>query len=215
MVIYLNHRHTAVGKYHNVMMTKLQSAIPLMHVIHQLYIYYCINWEWSVLNQTVEGGSLLTPMVPAHLSNPLNTGRGTGIETCGIGSVFPPDDPWTFKNCTLISDLLFKVWLMGCVTCVICIDWRRKGWPLCKGGPLSFYNSIPGQHIPTHGWVYSGIKSNVTGVTLCNDRFVTICDKYEFRVTDCLQSISWIIRLVPQLCDGKISIEFCHRRHRE
>ena len=27
----------------------------------------------------------------AHLSIPLITGRGTGTETCGIGSVFPPD----------------------------------------------------------------------------------------------------------------------------
>ena len=42
----------------------------------------------------MEGGSPLTPMVPADLSIPLITGRGTGIETCGIGSVLPPDDLW-------------------------------------------------------------------------------------------------------------------------
>ena len=53
-------------------------------MIHQLYIYiytyiyYCITWWWSVPNQTVEGGSPLTPMVPAHLSIPLITYRGTG-----------------------------------------------------------------------------------------------------------------------------------------
>ena len=33
-------------------------------------------------------------MVPAHLSIPLITGRGTGTETCGIDGVFPADDLW-------------------------------------------------------------------------------------------------------------------------
>ena len=54
-----------------LMMIELQNAILLIHVIHLLYIYYCINWEWSVPDQTAEGGTPLTPMVPAHLSIPL------------------------------------------------------------------------------------------------------------------------------------------------
>ena len=61
----------------------------------------------------MEGGSPLTPIMPVHLSNPLNTGRGTDIETCGIGSVFPLDKLWisldSYTNCTLIYDLLLKV----------------------------------------------------------------------------------------------------------
>ena len=59
---------------------------------------------------------------PAHLSIALITVRGTGTETCGIGSVFPPDRIWigsdTYTNCTLIYDLLLKVWLMGCASCI-------------------------------------------------------------------------------------------------
>ena len=31
-------------KKHITMIMKLQNAIPPIHVIHQLYIYYCINW---------------------------------------------------------------------------------------------------------------------------------------------------------------------------
>ena len=69
-----------------------------------------------------------------YLSIPLITGRGTGIETCGIGSVFPPDDLWigldTYMNCILIYDLLLKVWMIMCATCYICIDWWGKGWPM-------------------------------------------------------------------------------------
>ena len=33
-----------------------------------------------------------TPMVPAHVSIHLIIGRGIGTETCGMGSVIPPDD---------------------------------------------------------------------------------------------------------------------------
>ena len=84
----------AVENVFIVMMIKLQNAILLIHVIHLLYIHYCINWEWSVPDQTAEGGTPLTPMVPAHLSIPLITGRGTCTKTCGIGRMFPPDDLW-------------------------------------------------------------------------------------------------------------------------
>ena len=89
---------------------------------------------WSVPNQTMEGGIHLNPMVSAHLHIPLISGRGTGTETCVIGSVFPPDDLWidldTYTNCTVIYDFLLKVWLMGCATAFICIDWWGKGWPI-------------------------------------------------------------------------------------
>ena len=77
-----------------------------MHVIHPVYIYYCINWQWSVPGQTLEGRSSSTLMVLAHLSIPLITGRGTGTEARRIGSVFLPDDLWigldTNMNCILI-----------------------------------------------------------------------------------------------------------------
>ena len=40
-------------------------------------------------------------------------GRGTGTETCEMGSVFPPDDLWigldTYTNCIVIYDSLLKV----------------------------------------------------------------------------------------------------------
>ena len=89
-------------------------------------------------------------MVPEHLSIPLITGRGTGTETSGIGSVFPLDDLWigldTYMNCTLICDLFLKVWLMGCATCFICIDWWGKGWPML-GCPfralVALYRMLP------------------------------------------------------------------------
>ena len=62
------------------------------------------------------GGSPLTPMLPAHLFIPSITGRGIGTETCGIGSVFSPDDLWTglytYKKCILKYDLLLNMWLM-------------------------------------------------------------------------------------------------------
>ena len=52
-----------------------------------------------------------------YISVPLISGRGTGTDTCGIGSAFPPDDPLigldTHTNCTLIYDLLLKIWLIG------------------------------------------------------------------------------------------------------
>ena len=61
----------------------------------------------------MEGGSPLTPMVPAHLSISSITDRGAGTETYGIGSVFPPDDIWIgldiYVNCILIYDLFLKV----------------------------------------------------------------------------------------------------------
>ena len=73
-------------------------------------------------------------MAPAHLSIPLIQGRGTSTETCRISSVFPPDDLWigldNYLNCILIYDLFLKVWLMGCDTWFICIDWMRKVWPI-------------------------------------------------------------------------------------
>ena len=80
------------------------------------------------------GWGPLTPMVPVHLSISLITGRGTGTVTCGIGSVFPPNDLWigldTYMDCILIYDLLLQVWLIGCATCFIYIDWWGKGWPM-------------------------------------------------------------------------------------
>ena len=70
----------------------------------------------------MEGGSSLTPMVPAHLSGPLNTGRGIGTETCGVEEAFSPDDPWfgsdTYTNCAMIYNSYFDVWLMGYVICI-------------------------------------------------------------------------------------------------
>ena len=57
-------------------------------------MYYCINWSWSVFDKTVEGGSSSTPMVAAHLSVLLNTGRGIDTKTCGVGDVIAPDDRW-------------------------------------------------------------------------------------------------------------------------
>ena len=36
----------------------------------------------------------------------------------------------TYMNCILINRLLLKVWLMGCATCLICIDWWGQGWPM-------------------------------------------------------------------------------------
>ena len=78
-------------------------------VIHQLYICYCINWSWSVLDQAAEGGSSLTSTVPAHLFIPFITGRGIGPETCWAGSMFPPDNLWidldTYTNCALTYNL--------------------------------------------------------------------------------------------------------------
>ena len=104
----------------------LISSVTFVHLYH--------HWSWSVLDQTVEGGSHLTPMVPAHWFIHLITGRVAGTETYGICNVFPPDDLWigldTYTNCILIYDLLLKVWLMGCVTCFICIGWWGKEWPI-------------------------------------------------------------------------------------
>ena len=92
----------------------------------------------------MEGGSPLPPLVPAHLSSPLITGRGTGTETCGIGGVFPPDDLLigldAYMNCILIYDLFWKVWLMGCATCLFVLtDGERDGlwWPVLSGHWLS------------------------------------------------------------------------------
>ena len=63
-----------------------------MHTNLQLYIYYCIDWSWRVFDQTVEGGSSPTSMVPAHLSGLLNKGRGKGTETCEVNGAVIPDD---------------------------------------------------------------------------------------------------------------------------
>ena len=132
--IYCGHYTASVSsvEIHSIVtMIELHNAILLIHVIHQGHKYYCINWEWSVPDQTVENGSLLPPMVPAPLSIPLMTGRGTVTETCGIGSVFPSDDLWigldTDTNCTLIYDLFLKVWLMGCATCIYLYWLMGKG----------------------------------------------------------------------------------------
>ena len=56
-------------------------------------MYYYIHWSCHVLDQTVEGRSLLTSMMSSHVSFPLITGRGIH-QTCGIGNVFPPYDLW-------------------------------------------------------------------------------------------------------------------------
>ena len=129
------------GKHSFVLVIELQNAIPLIHVIHQLYKYYCINWSRSVPDQTVEGGSPLTPMVPAHLSIPLITGRGTGTETCRIGSAFPSDDLWigldTCTNCTLVYDLILKRLSDGVChfNLFVLTDGERDGlwWPTTSG----------------------------------------------------------------------------------
>ena len=78
----------------------------------ELRIYATTLWNYWLQNQRIPHGKhliSLTPMVPAHLSIPLITGQGTGTETCGIDSVFPPDDLWigldTYMNCILIYDL--------------------------------------------------------------------------------------------------------------
>ena len=58
----------------------------------------------------MEDGSSLNPMVPAHLSTPLITGLGIGTETCGVGSVFAPDDLWigldTYTSCEIFTQKL-------------------------------------------------------------------------------------------------------------
>ena len=58
----------------------------------------------------------------------------TCTEICGIGRMFPSDNFWigldTYMNCILIYHLLLKVWLTGCATCFICIDWWGRGMPM-------------------------------------------------------------------------------------
>ena len=135
---------SCLGKHSIVMLIDLQNAIPLMHVVHQLYIHYCINWKWSVPGQTVEGGIPLTLMVPAHLSIPLITGRGTGTVTCWIGGVFPPDDLWIgldiYMNCILIYDWFWKPdWLGVPIVLFVMTDGERDSlwWPAFSGHWLS------------------------------------------------------------------------------
>ena len=78
-------------------------------------------------------------MVPAHLSVPLIAGRGAGTETCGIDSVFPPDDPWTgldtYTNCTLIYG-----WWGEPLVIFVLTDGERDGlwWPVLSGHWLSY-----------------------------------------------------------------------------
>ena len=79
-------------------------------------------------------------MLLALLSIPC---RGIGTETCGIGSVFPPDNHWigldTYINYILIYDLLLKVW------------W---GVPLVltDGERDSLWWPVSGRWLPCTGW---------------------------------------------------------------
>ena len=92
--------------------------------------------------------SPFTPKVPAHLSIPSITGRGTRTVACGICSLTPHPHPYPYdlwigldasSNSTLICNLLSKVWLMGRrgggggggggALVFICIDWWVKWWP--------------------------------------------------------------------------------------
>ena len=60
----------------------------------------------SIFDQTMESGSSLIHMVPAHLSVPLITGQEIGTKTCGVGNVLQPDDLWfssdICKNCAYV-----------------------------------------------------------------------------------------------------------------
>ena len=67
--------------------------------------------KWSVFDQTVGGGSSITPINPAHVSVQLYIGGWIDIETCGMDDLFPPDDLMfgsdTSRNCAFIYDLYF------------------------------------------------------------------------------------------------------------
>ena len=80
------------GKHSIAMIMELQNAISVIQRTLQLYIYYCIQYSWSVFDYTVECGSSLTTVVMAHLSVLLNTSRGIGSKSCIVNNVFPPDD---------------------------------------------------------------------------------------------------------------------------
>ena len=56
-------------------------------------ICYTIWFDWHMIfGLEQEGRSLIAPMTLAHPLHPIETGRGTGAETCGLDEVFPPDD---------------------------------------------------------------------------------------------------------------------------
>ena len=92
-----------------------------IYIYIHIYIYYCITWWWSVPNQTVEGGSPLTPMVPAHLSIPLITYRGTGTRHRQCVSSWWPLDWFGY---------LHKSDWWGVPLDFIYIHWSGQGWPM-------------------------------------------------------------------------------------
>ena len=46
------------------------------------------------------------------------------------GQMWVLGEQWYLYTITYIYDLLLKVWLMGCTTSFICVDWWAKGWPM-------------------------------------------------------------------------------------
>ena len=91
----------------------------------------------GVLDHTVEGGSSLTPIVPAPLFLLSNTGRWIGTQSCGVGDAFRPDELWfgsdTYRNYAFIYDLYIDAWLMGCVIRIYMSNWWGE-W-MAYGGP--------------------------------------------------------------------------------
>ena len=57
----------------------------------QLHTYYRMNWSRSVFDQTMGCGSRKAPMVQAHSSILLKTGRGISTLTYILDNVFNPD----------------------------------------------------------------------------------------------------------------------------
>ena len=98
---------------------------------------HVISCMWPTI-QTMDGGSSLTAMVPAHLSVPLITSRWIGTETCRVSDVIPADYLWfgsdTYTICVLIYNLHLNVWLMGCAICIYMFEWwDGLWWPALSG----------------------------------------------------------------------------------
>ena len=85
------------------------------------------QWIGSVQNPSflnyvgiyhIHHGSSSNPMLPAHLSPPLITGREKGTETCGEGNVFPSDDLWLIRMLT--RSVYWYIIIFTCLTNGVC-----------------------------------------------------------------------------------------------
>ena len=74
------------------MIIELRNAISVTYVTHWVLFILLQKWCWVYLTRPVEGGSSLAPIKPTHVSVQLYTDWSIGIETCGMGDLFPPDD---------------------------------------------------------------------------------------------------------------------------